>query len=208
MAKVELKKPIVEEIKANLEGAATAVVVDYRGLTVEQDTQLRKNLREAGVVYKVYKNTMVNFAIEGTEFEGLKGCLEGPTGLAICKDDATAAARVLADFAKNAPALELKGGVVEGTFYDAEGIAGYCKDPFKRRAYFQVPWKYPVTYRKLRSCYQADRRAEGGLILSLIEHLMYISALPGSYAVRYSTVYIMDKGYPHDTRMMCGCITK
>ena len=53
MAKVELKKPIVEEIKANLEGAATAVVVDYRGLTVEQDTQLRKNLREAGVVYKV-----------------------------------------------------------------------------------------------------------------------------------------------------------
>ena len=129
MAKVELKKPIVEEIKANLEGAATAVVVDYRGLTVEQDTQLRKNLREAGVVYKVYKNTMVNFAIEGTEFEGLKGCLEGPTGLAICKDDATAAARVLADFAKNAPALELKGGVVEGTFYDAEGIQVIAKIP-------------------------------------------------------------------------------
>lgn len=129
MAKVELKKPIVEEIKANLEGAVTAVVVDYRGLTVEQDTQLRKNLREAGVVYKVYKNTMVNFAIEGTEFEGLKGCLEGPTGLAICKEDATAAARVLADFAKNAPALELKGGVVEGTFYDAEGIQVIAKIP-------------------------------------------------------------------------------
>ena len=126
MAKVELKKPIVEEIKANLEGAATAVVVDYRGLTVEQDTQLRKNLREAGVVYK---NTMVNFAIEGTEFEGLKGCLEGPTGLAICKEDATAAARVLADFAKDAPALELKGGVVEGTFYDAEGIQVIAKIP-------------------------------------------------------------------------------
>ncbi len=129
MAKVELKKPIVEEIKANLEGAATAVVVDYRGLTVEQDTQLRKNLREAGVVYKVYKNTMVNFAIEGTEFEGLKECLEGPTGLAICKEDATAAARVLADFAKNAPALELKGGVVEGTFYDEEGIQVIAKIP-------------------------------------------------------------------------------
>ena len=71
----------------------------------------------------------VNFAIEGTEFEGLKGCLEGPTGLAICKDDATAAARVLADFAKNAPALELKGGVVEGTFYDAEGIQVIAKIP-------------------------------------------------------------------------------
>lgn len=129
MAKVEIKKPIVEEIKASLDGAATAVVVDYRGLTVEQDTQLRRNLREAGVVYKVYKNTMVNFAIEGTEFEGLKSCLEGPTALAVCKTDATAAARVLADFAKDAPALELKGGVVEGIFYDAAGIAEIAKIP-------------------------------------------------------------------------------
>ena len=71
MAKVEVKKPIVDEIAELLNGAATAVVVDYRGLTVEQDTKLRKQLREAGVVYKVYKNTMINFAIKGTEFEGL-----------------------------------------------------------------------------------------------------------------------------------------
>ena len=71
MAKVEVKKPIVDEIAELLNGAATAVVVDYRGLTVEQDTKLRKQLREAGVVYKVYKNTMINFAIKGTEFEVL-----------------------------------------------------------------------------------------------------------------------------------------
>ena len=129
MAKVELKQPIVEEISNSIKDAQSVVLVNYSGLTVEQDTALRKELREAGVVYKVYKNTMVNFAIEGTEFEGLKGCLEGPTGLAICKDDATAAARVLADFAKNAPALELKGGVVEGTFYDAEGIQVIAKIP-------------------------------------------------------------------------------
>ena len=129
MAKVEIKKPIVEEIKASLDGAATAVVVDYRGLTVEQDTELRKKLREAGVIYKVYKNTMINFAIEGTEFESIKPCLEGPTGLAVCKDDATAAARVLAEFAKTAPALELKGGVVEGVFYDAKGIETIAKIP-------------------------------------------------------------------------------
>ena len=63
MAKVELKQPIVDEIKASLEGAQGVVVVDYRGLTVEQDTQLRKQLREAGVVYKVYKNTLVKRAI-------------------------------------------------------------------------------------------------------------------------------------------------
>ena len=68
MAKVELKQPIVDEIKASLEGAQGVVVVDYRGLTVEQDTQLRKQLREAGVVYKVYKNTLVKRAIAGTEF--------------------------------------------------------------------------------------------------------------------------------------------
>ena len=128
-AKIDLKKPVLEEISAQVEGAQCVLLVNYSGLTVAQDTQLRKELREAGVVYKVYKNTMVNFAIEGTEFEGLKGCLEGPTGLAICKEDATAAARVLADFAKDAPALELKGGVVEGTFYDAEGIQVIAKIP-------------------------------------------------------------------------------
>ena len=122
MAKVELKKPIVEEISELLNGAATAVVVDYRGLTVAQDTELRKQLREAGVVYKVYKNTMINFAIEGTEFADLAQHLEGPTALAVCKDDATAAARVLAKFAKTADALEIKGGVVDGTYYDAAGM--------------------------------------------------------------------------------------
>ena len=142
MAKVEIKKPVVEEIKANLDGAQTAVVVDYRGLTVEQDTQLRKQLREAGVVYKVYKNTMINFAIEGTEFEGLKPCLEGPTGLAICKTDATAAARILANFAKTAPALELKGGVVEGTFYDAAGCSASFSALWKKEK--RTPKKGPI----------------------------------------------------------------
>ena len=123
MAKVELKQPIVEEISELLNGAATAVVVDYRGLTVAEDTELRKQLREAGVVYKVYKNTMINFAIKDTEFADLAQHLEGPTAIAVCKDDATAAARVLAKFAKTAEALEIKGGVVDGVYYDQTGIA-------------------------------------------------------------------------------------
>ena len=71
MAKVELKQPIVDEISATLKDAQSLVVVDYRGLTVAEDTQLRKQLREAGVVYKVYKNTMINFAVQGTEYEEL-----------------------------------------------------------------------------------------------------------------------------------------
>ena len=122
MAKVELKQPIVEEIKAQLDGAQTAVVVDYRGLTVEQDTRLRKELREAGISYKVYKNTMVRRAIEGTEFEALKDDLEGPNAFAISKTDATAPARILAKFAKEAEALEIKCGIVEGAYYDQAGI--------------------------------------------------------------------------------------
>ena len=118
MAKVELKKPIVDEISELLNGAQAAVVADYRGLTVEEDTRLRKQLREAGVVYKVYKNTMINFAIKGTEFEALAPHLEGPTAIAVSKTDATAPARILYNFAKDAKALELKAGVIEGTYYE------------------------------------------------------------------------------------------
>ncbi len=129
MAKVELKAPVVEEIASALDGAASAVLVDYRGLTVEQDTQLRKSLRENGVIYKVYKNTLIKRAAAGTAFEALDPDLEGPTALAVSKTDATAPARILADFAKNAPQLELKSGVVEGTYYDAAGIAQIATIP-------------------------------------------------------------------------------
>ena len=129
MAKVELKQPIVQAIASEIEGAQSVVLVDYRGLTVAQDTELRKQLREAGVVYKVYKNTMMKRAFEGTEFEGLDNCLEGPSAIAVSKDDATAPARILCKFAKDAPALELKGGVVEGTVYDVAGLTELSKIP-------------------------------------------------------------------------------
>ena len=122
MAKVELKQPIVEEIKASLDGAKGVVLVDHRGLTVEQDTVLRKSLREAGVTYKVYKNTLVKRAIEGTEFESLKDLLEGPSAIAISKSEATTPASIICKFAKTNDKLEVKGGVVEGAFYDAKGV--------------------------------------------------------------------------------------
>jgi len=129
MAKVELKKPIVDEISASIKDAQSVVLVDYRGLTVAQDTQLRKNLREAGVIYKVYKNTYMNFAFQGTPFEGLTQYLEGPSAVAISSDDATAPARVLSEFAKTADKLEIKAGVVEGTVYDAKGMASIASIP-------------------------------------------------------------------------------
>ena len=129
MAKVELKQPIVDEISAVIKDAQSVVVVDYRGLTVAEDTQLRKQLREAGVSYKVYKNTLVSRAVEGTEFESLRDSLEGPNAFAVSTEDATAPARVLAEFAKKAPNLEIKAGVVEGTFYDAEGMKAIASVP-------------------------------------------------------------------------------
>ena len=104
-------------------------MVDYRGLTVEQDTALRKQLREAGITYKVYKNTMMNFAFKGTDFESLAPYLEGPSAIAVSATDATAPARILSNFAKTAEALELKCGVVEGTYYDAAGIQTIASIP-------------------------------------------------------------------------------
>ena len=129
MAKVEQKQPIIKEISDYLNGASAAVLVNYRGLTVEQDTVLRKQLRESGIIYKVYKNTMINFAVKDTEFADLAPLLEGPTAIAISKDDATAPARIIAQFAKTAPLLEMKAGVVEGTFYDAAGINAIAEIP-------------------------------------------------------------------------------
>lgn len=129
MAKVELKAPIVEEISANVKDAQSVVIVDYRGLTVAQDTELRKTLREAGVIYKVYKNTYMTRAFKDTDFEALAPYLEGPNAVAISTDDATASARILSEFAKKADKLEIKGGVVEGTLYDAKGMEKIASIP-------------------------------------------------------------------------------
>ena len=129
MAKIELKKPVVEEISKNIEGAAAVVVVNYSGITVAQDTALRKELREAGVIYKVYKNTMMNFAFKGTECEPLCEHLEGPNAIAISKDDATAPARIIAKYAKTAPTLKMIAGVVEGNYYDEAGVNALATVP-------------------------------------------------------------------------------
>ena len=91
MAKVELKQPIINEIAEAVDGAQSAVLVQYLGITVEQDTALRKELREAGVHYKVYKNTLMKRAFEGTDFAQLDKHLDGPNALAVSKEDAVAA---------------------------------------------------------------------------------------------------------------------
>ena len=129
MAKVELKKPVVEEISSKIQGAQSVVLATYSGITVEQDTALRKEMREAGVEYKVYKNTMMNFAFKGTACEELCKHLDGPNALAISKDDATAPARIISKYAKKAPTLKMIAGVVEGNYYDEKGVAALANVP-------------------------------------------------------------------------------
>ena len=129
MAKVELKQPVVQEIAENVKDAQAVVLVDARGLNVAQDTQLRRALRAENVFYKVYKNTMMTRAFKDTDFAQLDDLLNGPSALAVSKEDPAAPARVLVKFAKTNPDLELKGGVVEGKFYDADALKGIALIP-------------------------------------------------------------------------------
>lgn len=122
MPNLEKKQVVIDEIRQKIEKAKSVVLVDSRGLTVEQDTLLRKTLRQGGVDYKVYKNTMVNFAIQGTESEGLSPYLAGPTAVAISYEDPTAAASIINKQFKTMPLLEFKAGVIDGVVYDAEGM--------------------------------------------------------------------------------------
>lgn len=114
MATLESKKQIVQEIADKFKESDSTVLVDYRGLTVEEVTELRKQLRDNGVEYKVYKNTMSRRAAEAAELDDLKETLVGPTAIAFGKEDVVTPAKVLHAFAKDHEALEIKGGVIEG----------------------------------------------------------------------------------------------
>ena len=111
---LERKKVVVGEIKDKFEKAKSAVVVNYRGLSVEDANQLRKNFREAGADYKIYKNNLVKLAIQGTEFETLSADLTGPNAIAFGFEDPVVPAKIVKDFAASNPNLELKSGVIEG----------------------------------------------------------------------------------------------
>ena len=125
----QAKQVIIDEIKEKLDGAQSAVVIDYMGTTVAQADAMRKKLREANVDYTVYKNTLIKRAIEGTEFAPLAEVLDGPSAIAISKEDATAPARVLKEVIDEFKKMEFKAGVVEGNFFDQEGIKEIANIP-------------------------------------------------------------------------------
>ena len=123
MSKNRQRKEVqVEEIREKFQKASSAVVVDYRGLNVAEVTELRKQFRAQNVEYKVYKNRLVKLAIEGTEFQSLEPELTGPNAIAFGFEDSEAPAKIAKDFAKKSQNLELKAGVIDGTFYDVDGI--------------------------------------------------------------------------------------
>lgn len=137
MPNIEEKAQVVAEIKEKFQGATGVVIADYRGLTVAQVTQLRSQLREAGVEYRVLKNTLVRRAAHEVGIEGLDPFLEGPTAVAFSADP-VAPAKVLADFAKTAKTFAIKGGVVEGKVVDANGVKALAELPSREVLLAQV----------------------------------------------------------------------
>jgi large subunit ribosomal protein L10 len=120
---------VIDEISANIQDAESVILVHYSGISVEADTELRKEFREAGVIYKVYKNTMLNFAFQGTDCEPLSKHLDGPNAVAISKTDATIPARIISKYNKKAPTMKMLAGVVEGNYYDEKGVAALAAIP-------------------------------------------------------------------------------
>ncbi|MEA3423437.1 MAG: 50S ribosomal protein L10 [Bacillota bacterium] len=143
----EMKKKKVEEIKEKFVDAKSAVLVDFRGLTVDETTELRKNFREAGVEYKVYKNNLVKLAVKDTVFELLSQDLTGPNAIAFGYADPVVPAKVIKDFAKNHKNLELKTGVIEGEYYDVDKIVEIADIPSREEliAKFMGSIKSPVS---------------------------------------------------------------
>ena len=126
---IEQKKQIVEEISTKFRESKSTIIVDYRGLSVGEVTELRKQLREAGVEFKVFKNTMTRRAVELAELTGLEGALTGPNAVAFSKDDVIAPAKILNEFSKKHEALEIKAGVIEGTVATVEEVKALAELP-------------------------------------------------------------------------------
>ncbi|WP_342753096.1 50S ribosomal protein L10 [Shouchella clausii] len=130
MSKVlEQKQQVVAEVAAKLRDSKSTIIVDYRGLNVAEVTELRKQLREANVEFKVYKNTLVRRATAEAGLTGLDEHLVGPTAIAFGVDDVIAPAKVLNEFAKNNEALTIKTGVIEGNISTADEVKALAELP-------------------------------------------------------------------------------
>ncbi len=126
---IEAKKQIVQDIADKFKASKSTIVVDYRGLNVAEVTELRKQLRDAGIEFKVYKNTLTRLAAESAEIAELNSVLTGPNAIAFSNEDVVAPAKILNDFAKKHEALEIKAGVIEGNVATVEEVKALAELP-------------------------------------------------------------------------------
>ena len=139
---LEKKKAEVAVLSDALKSAKVGVLVDYKGITVEEDTKLRKELREAGNTYKVVKNTLLGRAFESAGISGLEGCLEGTTAIAYAEEDYVSAAKILSKFEKDVESFSVKGGFIDGSAVDKTQISALSKLPSKEALVAQVVYGF------------------------------------------------------------------
>ena len=153
---LESKKARVEAITELLNKSAAGVIVDYKGINVEQDTKLRKELREAGVTYFVEKNSMLRFAVKNAGRDGLSDVLSGTTAIAVTEGDQTAPARILGKYAEGSDGkFTLKAGFIDKEIYDAKGVTALSKIPSKETLLAQLLGSLQAPMQNLAATLQA-----------------------------------------------------
>jgi len=159
---IEIKKGVVADIKQKFEKAQSAVLVDYRGLNVAEDTELRNQLRKAGVEYAVLKNTMINLAVKDMGVDDIKAHLEGPTAVAFGMEDAVAPAKVLSDFIKKSKKMAIKCGVVDGAYIDEKGVEALANTPSREVLIARIMGSMMSSVSKFVYCVEAIRKKQAG----------------------------------------------
>ena len=164
---LESKKAVVDALAEKIQNATAAVFVDYKGITVAQDTELRNQFREAGVEYSVVKNTLIRFAANTAGYNQFDELLNGTTSLAITTGDPIAPARVVCEFAKkNANVLSIKGGVVEGTVLSVDELNAFGALPSKEGLVAQVLGTFLAPISALAYCLAQECEQKGGSVES------------------------------------------
>ena len=159
---IEAKKGVVADIRQKFEKAQSAVLVDYRGLNVAEDTELRNQLRKAGVEYAVLKNTMINLAIQGMGLDDMKAHLEGPTAVAFGYEDAIAPAKVLSDFIKKSKKMSIKCGVCDGAYIDEAGVQALANTPSREVLIAKIMGSMMSSVSKFVYALEAIRKKQAG----------------------------------------------
>lgn len=155
------KKAKVEKVTELLKNSCAGVIVDYKGITVEDDTKLRKELREAGVTYFVEKNSILLFALKEAGISGLDSVLEGTTAIALSSDDQTAPARILGKYAKDSQTFKLKAGYIGEEIYDEAGVVALSKIPSRDVLLSQLVGSLQGPIQKLAALLKAVSEKDG-----------------------------------------------